>query len=104
MPRSWGEYLLHQSGIWDLLEGALFSDDGCGSKSDNGLFRRLIDMAAVSEREILFIDDRAKHVSSARELGLSVAHFASVRGDATPQGVGLVSSLDDLKRLVLDER
>jgi FMN phosphatase YigB (HAD superfamily) len=70
MPREWAEIVLRYHRVLPYITASAYSNDGHGSKKDGRLFSALIASADTNPGSILLVDDRAKNVTQARELGM----------------------------------
>ena len=73
----WSRQLRTMLGIEHLLAGAVISSDAGVRKPDRGIYERLLAQAEYRPSELLFIDDRAKNVAAAAELGIRGVVFAA---------------------------
>jgi HAD superfamily hydrolase (TIGR01509 family) len=71
----WSKQLRHALGIEELLTGALISSDVRVRKPDREIYVRLLAETGYRPYELLFVDDRANNVRSARALGIPAIEF-----------------------------
>jgi putative hydrolase of the HAD superfamily len=65
-----GRFMQRELGYDDLLDGAFFSYELRVAKPDPVFFRAVLDRLGLAPEDVLFVDDSAASVASARELGL----------------------------------
>lgn len=63
-----------------LFEGILVSGEEGLKKPDPAIFQLLIDRYDLIPDKTLFIDDNAKNIITAQNLGFNVVHFTSISG------------------------
>ena len=101
MPRDWAVEILEMHGILSLVDAAVFSSDGLGSKKDGRLFRALEAATGIAPERTLLVDDRLKNLDSARTLGFKTAWLPlDARGDGASSTHAHLSSLAELPALV----
>jgi 2-haloacid dehalogenase len=61
-----------------LFEGILVSGDEGLKKPDPAIFKLLMDRYDIIANKTLFIDDNAKNIVAAQNLGFNVVHFISI--------------------------
>ncbi|HEX5986306.1 MAG TPA: HAD-IA family hydrolase [Nocardioides sp.] len=63
-------FMQRELGYDDLLDGAFYSCELRAAKPDPAFFRAVLDRLGLAPETVLFVDDNAASVDSARELGL----------------------------------
>lgn len=71
----WSNKLRNNLGIEEYLEGSTISGDVGVRKPDKEIYEIMIQSCGYKIEDILFVDDREKNVSAARELGIDTVLF-----------------------------
>ncbi len=79
----WSRKLRASFRIDALLSGAVISSDARARKPSAAIYQCLLERSGYGPTDILFVDDRAKNVEAAREMGFSALHFERDTGFST---------------------
>lgn len=78
----WSQRLRVALGVEPLLAGAVISADVGVRKPDRAIYERLLIETGYSPADLLFVDDRARNVTAAAELGIRAVLFTEDYGYA----------------------
>jgi HAD superfamily hydrolase (TIGR01509 family) len=76
----WSRKLRALLGIARYASGAVISSDARARKPSAAIYRCLLDRCGHRPADILFVDDRAKNVEAARDMGMSALPFEADTG------------------------
>jgi FMN phosphatase YigB (HAD superfamily) len=73
--REWGEYIVRQWKLRELLDPIIISADVGLDKSSEHIFRHALNKAGAAAERTLFIDDKLENVNLARSIGMKGIHY-----------------------------
>ncbi len=93
--------VLAETGLRDLVDGAVTSAEVGAAKPGTGLFRAGLELAGARPEEALHVGDSVEHdVVGARAAGIAAALVAREEVQPVPDGVPILASLAELPALV----
>ncbi len=68
------DYIRNQYGLFSLMDNLFFSNEIGLLKPDKAIFQHVLTALSVEPRSVLFLDDIAENIESAKSLGINTIH------------------------------